>query len=131
GADQADDDIGILSAPAAERGVEAVDTQQVLTPDRQIAAARTLPASALQFSRRPKRQGDERGQTIDLAAQPRSRPGDVAPQFRRQLAALDPGAERRRHHRAVAGDEPASFGQAAMGRYKTRTGNAVAIEKDA
>src|SRR5260370_21889869 len=90
-AHQANDDIGIFAAPAAEGCIEAVDLIEIAATDRQIGAARAPPGAAADTTQRPKRQAHKRQQAIDLATQPRRYPRPERPALRLDAIAQDPG----------------------------------------
>ena len=70
-AHEAEDDVGILPAPATVGGIKAVDALKVVTPDGKIAAAGAAPVLSLLLAQRPERQSHKRRQAIDIAGKAR------------------------------------------------------------
>src|SRR5882724_11756353 len=68
GAQQSNQEIGILQAPAIVRRIKAIHSIQVATPDGKIAGARTPPSMGSQLAQPAERQRQERRQPVDLAA---------------------------------------------------------------
>src|SRR5438046_2383796 len=68
-AQQANEQVGILPAPAVEAGIEAVDALEVGAPDRKIAGARAAPPPRLEPAQRSEREPQHAHQSIDVAAQ--------------------------------------------------------------
>ena len=129
---QAHDDVGILLAPAAVVGVEAVDAVEIGAPDREIAGARAAPGASAQPAQRPERQMQQRRQPVDAAAQAFA-PAN-APKLQLSGVSFSRSTLRRQFRRqqnAVAGDEAARFGQTAMRGDEIRPRDAVAVEEDA
>src|SRR5262249_51944243 len=128
---QADQQIGILAAPAAEGGVESVDPLEIGAPDGEIAGARPAPAPRLELAQRPERQPQHTGQPIDAAAPPLAHPPGQAPRLGPEVLAQPPRGETRREQHAVAGHEPSALGQPAMYGKEIGGHDAIAVEKDA
>src|SRR5262245_48525754 len=84
---QADQQIGILAAPAAEAGVETVDPLEIGAPDGKIAGARAAPAPRLELAQRPERQPQHAGQPVDAAAPTLADPPGQVPRLRPQVLA--------------------------------------------
>src|ERR1700687_5918086 len=82
GADEADENIGILAAPSVEAGVEAVDLFEVGAPECHVAAAGTAPAARHQLANEAKPKRDERRESIEMAPRSMDHPARKAPQFR-------------------------------------------------
>ncbi len=70
GAQQPDQEIGVLTAPAVEVRVEAVNRIEVAAPDREIARAGALPFVRFTLAQRTERQVEQRGQPVDAAIAP-------------------------------------------------------------
>src|SRR5579871_1379671 len=81
GPDETDEQIGVLPAPTAERGVEPVDLFEIRTPERHVAAASPAPAPRRQFAHSAKMQLQQRCETIELTAQARYQPACKPPPF--------------------------------------------------
>src|SRR5262245_26103896 len=111
---QTDQQIGILAAPAAEAGVEAVDPLEIGTPDGEIARARASPSPRLELAQRPERQSQHAGQPIDAATPTLADPPGQVPCLRPQVLAQHRCGEARREQYPVAGHEPSALGQPAM-----------------
>src|ERR1700674_1614073 len=79
GADEADEDIGILAAPSVEAGVEAVDLFEVGTPERHVAAAGTAPAARHQLANEAEPKRDERSEAGEMAPRAVDHPARKAP----------------------------------------------------
>src|SRR5262245_8639937 len=107
---QADQQIGILAAPATEAGVEAVDPIEVGAPDGEIAGARAAPSPRLELAQRPERQPQHAGQPIDVATPALADPPGQAPRLRPQILAQHRCGEPRREQHPVAGHEPSALG---------------------
>ena len=65
---QANQQIGVLAAPATEAGVEAVDPIQIGPPDRKIAGTRASPMSGPELAQGSQRQPQHARKPIDAPA---------------------------------------------------------------
>ena len=130
GVQQAHDDVGILLAPAAVIGVEAVDPLEIGAPDREVAGARAAPAPAAQAPQRAERQMPERRQAVDAAARALRQPLRQAPALGREFFAQHARGQRGRQQHAVAGDEPARLGETPVRGDEIRLHEAVAVEEN-
>src|SRR5215468_2355841 len=74
GADEADENIGVLSAPATVEAIESVNLFEVGTPERHVAAARTAPASRIQLAHRAEAQFQQRREAVELAPRAQHQP---------------------------------------------------------
>src|SRR5260370_15437516 len=66
GPDEADEQVGVLAAPAAERGVEPVHFLEVRPPERHVAPPRTAPAPRTQLPPPPKPPRQQRRQALEV-----------------------------------------------------------------
>src|ERR1700674_261470 len=129
GADEANENIGILAAPSVEAGVEAVDLFEVGAPERHVAAAGTAPAARHQLAHEAEPKRDQRREAVEIAPRAMDHPARKAPQFRLQPLTEDAVGQFPRQQDAGAGDEPAGLGEAAMRRHEVAPRDAVAVEK--
>src|SRR5437016_2692113 len=66
-ANEAHNDVGILSSPSVERGVETVDPNKVFAPNRKIGSASIPPIRPRGPPQNAERERCQRQQAIDLA----------------------------------------------------------------
>src|SRR5262252_4675744 len=106
GPDEADEKVGVLPAPTAERRVEPVHLFQVCSPERHVAATPATPAPANQLARSAKRQVEQRREAVELTARARRQPARKSPHFGFKPLLKDTVSQARRQQNARAGDEP-------------------------
>ena len=85
GAQQTDQQIGILEPPADIAGVEAIDPIEVGAPDRQVAGSRAPPILRTNLSHRSEPRLHQRRNPIDVAIEARATGVGKAPQFRLEV----------------------------------------------
>src|SRR6202030_2857966 len=130
GADEADENIGVLPAPTAEGAVEPVHLFKVRTPECHVAAAGPAPAPRTQFAHCAEPQFQQRREAVELAPRTRHQPTPNPPQFGLNSLMKNAVGQIRRQQNARAGDEPARLGKATVCRHEVLPRNAVAVEKE-
>ena len=123
--------IGVLLAPAAEACIEAVDAIEVGAPDREIAGARALPGPWPELAQRTERQLQHRREPIESALHSRADPVRQSEDFDLGALAQHRFGHALRQERAVAGDKPATLGEAPVHGDEIRTRQAIAVEEHA
>src|SRR5215467_1858849 len=131
GADHADEDVGVLAAPTAERRIEAVDLVEIGAPERHVAAARATPAARAEIAQIAERQAEQRLQPVDPAPGALGDPAGKAPLLGLEAVVQDALRQFARQQNPIAGDEPAGLGEPAMGGDEVGPRDAVAVEEDA
>src|SRR5213594_2627077 len=66
-AQEPDQEVGILQAPAIVACIESINSFNITTPDREIAGSRTAPCAGPQLAQRPERQPQQWCQPVDLS----------------------------------------------------------------
>src|SRR5712671_4744751 len=130
GPDEADEQVGVLPAPAAKRAVEAVHLLEIRPPERHVAAARPAPATRGQLAHSAKRQVRQRREAIELTARALYQPARKPPRFGHKPLMKNAVRQIRRQQNARTSDEPAGLGKTTMRRHEMRPRNAVAVEKE-
>src|SRR5258708_1019686 len=130
GPDEADEQVGVLPAPAAERGVEPAHFLEVRPPERHVAAARAAPAPRRQLAHPAKPQVQQRRQAIELTARARQQPPRKPPRFGLKPLMKHTVRQLPRHQNARTCDEPARLGDTAMRRHEIGPRDAIAVEKE-
>ena len=72
--DHADENVGILAAPAGVAGIEAVDRDEIVAPECHVAAARAAPPPCRRLRKPFERQRQQRQEPVDVAAQAAQEP---------------------------------------------------------
>src|SRR4051812_14887918 len=89
GMQQSNKEIGILEAPAAVSGVEAIHAVEIVPPDRKVAGPRAAPGARPQLAQRSERDRQQRREAVDLALSAQAPPSTPPPPF--GLAHVRPG----------------------------------------
>src|SRR5262249_30227617 len=130
GADQADQNVGVLAAPALKRGIEAIDLFEVAAPERHVGAAGAAPARRQPLAQDAEPQIDQRRHAVDLAAPAPPEPVRQPPRLGLQSLEQDAACQILRQQDARPRHEPAWLGEAAVGGDEAGPRDAVAVEED-
>src|SRR5262252_4487856 len=80
-ADETDENIGVLSAPAAIEADESINLFEVRTPERHVAAAGAAPAPRIQLAHRAEAQFQQWRETVELVSRTQHQPPRKPPYF--------------------------------------------------
>ena len=131
GADEPDEQVGILEPPAGERRVEAVHSFEIIAKAGQIAGAGAPPGPPAELAQGTERQPDQGSDAVEISAPALRQKLSKPPALGLEAGREDALAQCGRQQNPVAGDEIPRLGQPAMGGDIIRQRHAVAIEKDA